>query len=112
MESFQNSIDRLQINTSLSSTEGSLKSDDEVQSSTLETSENSNELEECSNNEREFISSKKISKIAKSMFKDCDLSYKAPLDIEDFTLFMNKNVCFKNFVLKSLKKDLWSNESY
>ena len=100
-------------NISSPSTDASSKSgEDEISNNTLESTENSDELESISLDNIEYISSKKIAKIAKSMLKDCGLSYKSPLSIEEFTLFMNENVCFKNFILKSLKKDLWSNDSY
>ena len=44
--------------------------------------------------------------------KDSQFDHKSSLNLKNFAHFMHENPCFKNFITKSLNKELWSKESY
>ena len=97
-----------------SSTEGSSDSSqsDKNSNKDIEVTDNSNFVDDSILDDSVYISSKRLKKIAKNMLSEAQLNYKSPLNLEEFSSFINENVCFKHLMSRSLKKEIWSNVSY
>jgi tRNA A-37 threonylcarbamoyl transferase component Bud32/Ca2+-binding EF-hand superfamily protein len=77
-------------------------------SKSVMTAESDDSIPEIILDTPEYITSKKMKKIATKMMKDCGFDSDSFLNFEEFAEFISKNSCFQNSVILATHPELWS----